>query len=61
MEGQPTNKLPTLREVQEIKKRQGFPLPKPYVEEEVIKETTRFSRQSTIIARAKMESTVGAL
>ena len=36
----------------------GVPI---YVEEEVIKETTRFSRQSTIIARAKMESTVGLL
>jgi hypothetical protein len=74
MEGQPTNKLPTLREVQEMEKSHegfwealqahAFSAPKPYVEdveEEEIKQTTRFDRESTMIAKARMESTVGLL
>ena len=74
MEEQPTNTFPTLREVQEIEKaHEGFwealqdhvfSAPKPYVEdvgEEEIKQTTRFDRESTMIAKARMESTVGVL
>jgi hypothetical protein len=65
MEEQPTNSFPTLREVQEMKEEQqehAFPPPKPYVEEEEsIKRTTPSDRESTIIARAILESTVGAL
>ena len=71
MDEQPTNTFPTLREVQEIEKaHEGFwealqdhvfSAPKPYVEEEEIKQTTRFDRESTMIAKARMESTVGAL
>ena len=71
MEEQPTNAFPTLREVREIKEAEEnsektiqdvvFPPPKPYVEEEGIKRTTSSNRESTIIARARLESTVGAL
>ena len=71
MEEQPTNKFPTLREVREMKEVEEnsektiqdvvFPSPKPYVEEEEIKRTTPCDRESTIIARNRLESTVGAL
>ena len=68
MEEQPTNKFPTLREVQEMKEAREeqqehvFPPPKPYVkEEEEVKRTTQCDRESTIIARNRLESTVGAL
>ena len=62
MEEQPTNRFPTLREVREMEEEQQehvFPPPKPYVAE--VKQTTRFDRQSTLIAKARLESTVGAL
>ena len=71
MQEQPTNKFPTLRQAQEIEKAHEnfretlqehvFPAPRPYVEEEEIKQTTRFNRENTMIAKAKMESTIGAL
>tara|TARA_Y100000310_G_C20058495_1_gene523851 strand:+ start:244 stop:459 length:216 start_codon:yes stop_codon:yes gene_type:complete len=71
MEEQPTNTFPTLREVQKIEKAHEdfstalqehiFPAPKPYAEEEEVKQTTRFDRVSTMIAKARMESTIGAL
>ena len=71
MQEQPTNKFPTLRQAQEVEKAHEnfretlqehvFPAPRPYVEEEEIKQTTRFNRENTMIAKAKMESTIGAL
>jgi hypothetical protein len=65
MEEQPMNRFPTLREVREMKEKceerpeHAFPPPKPYVEK--VKQTTRFDRESTLIAKARLESTVGAL
>tara|TARA_R110000824_G_scaffold374429_1_gene564943 strand:+ start:111 stop:326 length:216 start_codon:yes stop_codon:yes gene_type:complete len=71
MEEQPANTFPTLTEIKEMAKAHEdfktalqehvFPPPKPYVEEEGIKRTTPSDRESTIIARARLESTVGAL
>ena len=71
MQEQSTNKFPTLREVQEMEKSHEdfretlqehiFSPPKPYVEEEGIKQTTRFDRENTMLAKARMESTIGAL
>ena len=62
MEEQATNKFPTLKEVREEQQEHVFPPPKPYVEkEEEIKRTTQFDRESTLIAKAILESTVGAL
>ena len=71
MQEQSTNKFPTLREVQEMGKAHEdfretlqehiFSAPRPYVEEGEIKQTTRFDRESTMLAKARMESTIGAL
>jgi len=71
MEEQPTNSFPTLREVREMKEAEEsseetlqdvvFPPPKPYVEEEEIKRTTSCDRENILVAKAILESTVGAL